>query len=353
MGNDTILRKLADSEFDLWRKLVAESPSGSVYSLPEYLSVLCEATGGRFSLLGVFRGDELVGGLPLYEESGPAGPIVSSRLLLYYNGIVLKPLSTRYPSKATSRYLDVLGSIGERLAASGYARIILSHQGQIDARPFLNHGWTARPGYTYVVPISDLEAAWGRVDQNLRRLVNRCSEAGATLSEDDDFDSFFRLHSQTHDRKGAPIYLPADRFGTYFRALKSKGIARLYQARLQNGQSVAAQIVLLGPSGRSYTVCAGADAEHLGTGTTPWLRWEVFKMLSRDGYQTNDLTDATLNEVTRFKSQLGGDLVTNIVIQRADSPALRRHLTIERAKYRVSQLAVGGVKKLLGRKAGA
>jgi hypothetical protein len=324
-----------------------------VYTLPEYLDALCAATGGRFSLLGVYRGDELVGGLPLYEESGPAGPFISSRLLLYYNGIIVKPLSTKYPSKATSRYLDVLTALAERLSASTYARVILSHQGLMDARPFVKLGWTARPAYTYVVPIADPESAWGRIDQNLRRLVTRCSEAGATLTNDDDFESFYTLHMQTHDRKGAPLYLPKDRFDKYFRSLKSIGMARLYHVRLSGGRSVAAQLVLLGPSGRSYTVGAGADAEHLNLGTTPWLRWEAFKALSHEGYRTNDLTDATLNEVTRFKSQLGGDLVTNMVIQRPDSRSLLRQQAFQRIKYRVTQMTIGGIKKLLGRKAGS
>ena len=353
MGNDIVLKSLSESDYGIWRSMVAESPSGSVYALPEYLETLCAATGGRFSVLGAFRGGELVGGAPLYEETGPAGPFISSRLLLYYNGIVLKPLPTRYPSKATSKYLEVLSALAEKFSASTYARVILSHQGLVDARPFLKLGWTARPGYTYVVPIADTESAWGRIDQNLRRLVTRCSEAGATLTDDDDFESFFALHTQTHDRKGAPLYLPKDRFNEYFRTLKSIGLTRLYHARLPGGRSVAVQLVLLGPSGRSYTVCAGADAEHLNLGTTPWLRWEAFKALSGEGYHSNDLTDATLNEVTRFKSQLGGDLITNMIIQRPDSRSLRRQQAMQRTKYRVTQMAIGGVKKLLGRKAGS
>jgi hypothetical protein len=63
-------------------------------------------------------------------------------------------------------------------------------------------------------------------------------------------------------------------------------------------------------------VCAAADADFLSLGSTPFLRWMSFQSLSALGYTGNDLTDATLNDVTRFKSQLGGDLVTNWLVSR-------------------------------------
>ncbi len=41
---------LGESDFGAWARLVAESPDGSIYSLPEYLAVLCRCAGGRFRL---------------------------------------------------------------------------------------------------------------------------------------------------------------------------------------------------------------------------------------------------------------------------------------------------------------
>ena len=53
---------------------------------------------------------------------------------------------------------------------------------------------------------------------------------------------------------------------------------------------------------------AGADSAHIKSGVTAFLRWKVFEHLCAEGYQANDLTDAALNPVTHFKSQLGGKL---------------------------------------------
>ena len=86
---------------------------------------------------------------------------------------------------------------------------------------------------------------------------------------------------------------------------------------------MAAQLVLTGQQPVSHTVCAGSDAEYLATGANPFLRWKSFEALAALGYTSNDLTGAPFgSEVTRFKSQLGGELVANWQLTR---PLTRRY----------------------------
>jgi hypothetical protein len=59
-------------------------------------------------------------------------------------------------------------------------------------------------------------------------------------------------------------------------------------------------------------------------GASAFLRWRGFEALAALGYQANDLTDAALNPVTHFKSQLGGDLETALVLTAPQS--LRRRV---------------------------
>ena len=95
------------------------------------------------------------------------------------------------------------------------------------------------------MPLTDLDALWSRMEQNLRRLVDRCADQGLTVTEDDDFESFFRLHAQVHERKGARLYLSRAAFQIYFERLRAGGLARLYHARLPDGKSISTQLVLL------------------------------------------------------------------------------------------------------------
>jgi hypothetical protein len=307
---------LQETEYGRWAELVAASPDGSPYALAEYLDLLCRAAGGRFRILALRRGDELLGGVPLYETPTRTGPVVGPRLLLYYLGPVLRRWETRYPSIETSRSVAALDLLAGAIERRRYAKVVLKGRHTLsDVRPFLARGWSAWPSYSYLVPLHDLAAQRNRVEQNLRRLIERARAAAITVADDDDFDSYLRLHEMTMRRHGAALYLPPPAFRRWFEGVRAAGIGRLYQARLPDGTSVAAQIVLKGGHPVSHTVTAATDPAHRQSGVAAWLRWRVFELEAARGANANDLTDAALNPVTHFKSQLGGDLVLNLVVE--------------------------------------
>jgi hypothetical protein len=314
---DVTTRFLAETEYAQWGALVAASPDGSPYSLPAYLEALCAATGGSFRILAAECDSKIVGGVALYQRSSRLGTYVSPRYLMYYNGFVLTPHASKYPSSQTSWQLHIVTALEQALSALGLAHLKIRSRSTLhDVRVFQSRGWSAVPSYSYVVDIADLGAAWARVDKNQRRLVTRCREREIVLSTDDDFDSFHRLHVQTHDRKRAPLYLPRDAFKTFIERLRAQDLCRLYHARLPDGRAIASQLQLLGPHPVTHTVSAAADAEFLPLGASAFLRWRVFEELSAAGYLANDLTDAELNPITHFKSQLGGELVLNLTVAR-------------------------------------
>ena len=314
-------RILAESDFGSWNALVARSAEGSVYNTPEYLDALCAAADGTFRILVAEKGSELLGGIALYEQREGSRTFVATRLLLYYNGFVLRPYETRYPSQRTSRRVEILGALADGLAGFGYQRIRLRCRSPLtDVRALLARGWRASPQYTYVVPLTDLDALRQRMDQNLRRLVDRCAAQGLSVTEDDDFDSYYRMHTQIHERKGARLYLPRPAYERFFRTLRDRGIARLFHARLPDGASISTQLVLLGAHPVTHTVSAAAEEAQLRLGATAFLRWNVFRRLSELGAAANDLTDAALNPVTHFKAQLGGDLEMCLALEAPGSP---------------------------------
>ena len=262
----------------------------------------------RFRIVGAFLDERLVGGIALYERQSRWGPYVANRSLLYYNGVVLRLPERKFPADATAQELKVQKAIALGLERSGYAHIHLHHRStEQDLRPFLARRWQAQPSYTYVVPLTDPDAHWCSVDPNLRRLVARCERDGVSYREDDDFDALFRLHDATRQRKGAPQYLPRERFARYFSDLAEQGLARLAHAVFE-GKVIASQLMLTGPHPVAHTVCAGADEAYLRMGASAFLRWHACLALAASGYRANDLTDAALNPVSRFKSQLGAKL---------------------------------------------
>lgn len=346
MSAPLVVRELPETGFTAWDQLVGASPHGSPYSTSAYLDALCSAAGGSFRILAAERGGEMLGGIGLYERASAGGRHVSPRLLLYYLSPVLANHESKYPSQRTARQVELLGGIADALQDRGYGLVTLKCRHTLDdVRPFLARGWSASPSYSYVLDLTNLEAAWGRVEQNLRRLVKRCTEQGISMTEDDDFTSFNRLHELTLGRKHAAVYLPAAPFRAWFDRLRSAGLCRLYHARLPDGQVIASQLVLTGAHPLSHTVSAAADPAHLKLGVNAFLRWRAAEALAAAGYAANDLTDAALNPVTHFKSQLGGELVCCQVLQ---SPRSLRWRAWE-AGAESSRAAKRVVKRILGR----
>jgi hypothetical protein len=316
------VREVPEAQYDQWSRLVAQSPSGSLYSTPEYLDALCSAAGGSFVILGAWRGEELVGGVGLYQRDSRWGRFVWPRLLLYYNGPVVRQFDTKYPSQRTSRTVDALGALADAVMSRGYGSVRFKCRAPLDdLRPFSSRGWSVRAGYTYEVPLGDLPAQWGRMEQNLRRLVERARQQGLQFVRDEDFAAFYQLHEQTLGRRGMAGYLPRAAFGRWFERLSALGLCRLYHARMPDGRPAASQLVLAGAHPMTHTVSAAADPALQNTGANPFLRWSAFEALAADGFTGNDLTDASLNPVTHFKAQLGGNLCLTL-LARYD-PSLR------------------------------
>jgi hypothetical protein len=348
MGAAIQAEELSDQDYPAWERFVATAPGGSVYALPSYLEVLSSVTDGRVRVVAIRRGGEILGGIALYERQCPAGTYVAPRLLLYYNGLVIPAPRSKYPSQNTSLYLKVVAALDDWLTDQDYAHVTLKSRGDItDVRPFEARNWSIGTAYTYEVPCTDPETAFGRMEGNYRRLVNRCERDGINLVSDDDFDTFFRLHLEISERKDAPLYLPRADFRTYFQRLRERDLCRLYHARLPDGTAAASQLVLLGPHPVTHTVAAGASAEHLRSGAAVFLRWKAIEALAVDGYVGNDLTDAALNDVTRFKSQLGGDLRLSFVLSRPPSRRWRRREAVNES-ISFAKRAAGNAARRMG-----
>lgn len=324
MSAKSHLKYLTVDEYDQWDQFVDRSPEGGIYSTSYYLQALCAAAGTQFSILTLWKGTEIVAGIGLHYQESCFGRIVKPRGLLYYNGFVLRPCKTRYPSKATSQRMHLMEPLLYELESDLYAEVTLSHRSPLtDMRLFCWHTWLVYPQYTYIVPIEDMDALWQRTDQNLRRLVNRCNKQGLRYGMVDDFKSFYRLHKETYARRNLEPYFSFERFSNLYQTLLQHNCVQMYAVWMPDGEIAAMQIVLSSGHNVSHTWSAATDSRFLRAGASALLRWKVFEDQQARGFTHNDLTDAMQPDVARFKGQLGADLVPFYVATRTNSTLMR------------------------------
>ncbi len=335
MSEKFTTKLLSAEDYPAWNKLVTESATGSIYARPEYLDILCSATDGKFEIHGIFRKGALVGGIPLYWQTGRAGRVLTNRLLLYYNGLVVAESESRSPAKQQSLMIGCQSAASQLVKSLGFDSVTIHSRVLEDSRAFREDGWHVRPHYTLTVELHDLDECWSRIDHNLQRLIRRSESKGITATVDNDFDQFFQQHESLCQKKSLPLYLPKDKFKTFFERLRELEFCSILHARTQDGRSIASLFILADQHPTTHTVVAASDAESHDAGAAAQIRWESFKYLSGKGYKENDLTDASLNSVTRFKSQLGGRLQQNLVLTLDPSKKYRRSLMLSRLKSRL------------------
>jgi hypothetical protein len=105
---------------------------------------------------------EIHGGIALYQRSTAGGTVLSGRLLLYYNGLVLRHYEGKYPSLNASREVAILGAVETALSGRGFAHSEIRNRHPIhDVRPFLSRGWVARPSYSLLMQTHDMDEVSG------------------------------------------------------------------------------------------------------------------------------------------------------------------------------------------------
>ena len=307
---------LTEDHYENWDRFVTgQQRTGSVFNTTQYLDILCRATGGSFCVAAVREDDSFIAGLGIFRRRVHGHEIIAHRMLLSYNGPVLRDDQFTAPC-LRGKGFEAMDALRKFLLRQNVAGITLHcRDGNQDFRAFLNRGWAASPSYTIVVPTADCGRLWGRFDRNARRLVHRAEERGCTVQSDDDFDFLFHAHEEIHRRKAVPLYLPKAAFRTFVDDLVAADLGTIFTARLASGVPAAAQLVLLGKHSCSHTVCAGSDRAQLATGAGYLLRWRGFLELGARGYTANDLTDASYGDVTRFKEQFGGMLMLTMTLR--------------------------------------
>lgn len=308
---NVLIRPIKTSECDTWKKVVASSQDGSPYQLPEYLQSLAKATGSETRLIGIFEGDDpvLVGGIGLFCTRSALTRYASSRLLLYYNGPFIAKHAGMSDSRAERRRLRLLDALGRFLKTQDLDFVRFKVRfADADYRPLLSLGWKASPVYSYLMRTDNLDEQWNDIDPNLKRLIRRGEKDGLLFSDAGNFDDFYAMHVETHDRKQSPIYMEKAKFEEFIATLVGSGIARLFEVRTPDGVAIASQLVLFSEHPVAHTLAASSRAEYQRTGCNPFLRWKVCEWLNAKGYQGLDLTDAHVLSVARFKSEMGAKL---------------------------------------------
>jgi Acetyltransferase (GNAT) domain len=308
------VEELRNEEMDRWDRFVASSPQGTVFSESIWLQML----GYPFRILACYKGQDLVGGMAVFEDSqrprATMGlpPFTPFQGILFRDAVGMKPVTRESSEKKTS--FALIQALHER-----YDRITVPlHYTYGDIRPFYwdtygqSNEYSAVVRYTYVVDLRDPERAWTNMDDNTRFEVRKAEKHGSTVEESDDFAAFQGMHRRTFERQGADHEIEGRLLGRVYEALKSAGRCQLFLARNQEGFQTSG-VLALWDRKRAYYMFGASEPEHRNDGSASLTLWKVFQCM---GQRLPEMDMVGCNSPKRgaFKAGFGGRLAHYFVM---------------------------------------
>ncbi len=252
--------------------------------------------------LKVFKGDQLIALLPVYEKKllgykGLACPAGS-----YYQGL---NLWLEDSSPAPRKLLDTL-QITQTLAEylkSHYHRIQLNLSPETqDIRGFTWSMLKAKPLYTFV---SATEVQLKPLPDE-RKKINLAVSKGYEFSWELDLDAFFALFKAMNARKQRSLGFTYPGFRLFLEELSQAGIMR--QGNLEKNGKIISSNILLKDGNKAYTVFRATDNEALKTGASSLHSLRLLEYAKAEGITDMDFCGGNVKEVARFKAALGLEL---------------------------------------------
>lgn len=306
--NNLRLESLEGNQLKIWDDFVDRSPQGSIYHKAFWLNCVADLIGGGIRILGVFEGNNLVGGLGLCYKESLFGKVCMP-YYARYNGILLSAPESQQPYLVISNQLLICQLLVEGLQKLRFRRITLYNSPQLkDVRANQWANWRIDAAYTIEIPISDLPKLRASIGKSVFKQARRSEEMGIQVSIGDDFDAYYKLLIMTFQRRNRPLPKARHQMRTLYEMARELGHAKMYFAKLPNGQPISARIVLFSNHMTAHGWESASNPSFHHTGVAYFLMWETIKDLSNDGFQFLDLNGANIPGIANFKSKFGGSL---------------------------------------------
>lgn len=299
-------RELTEADWDHWDDWLAQQPWGSPFSSAWWLDANCRAFGGHPLLLGVFDGEELVGGVALRVRD--AGFVHMTGFPILYDPIVMA-------ATGAQRRQEVLGVLLDEMVRQ---RLIVPTldctPDVVDLREAVWHHWDLTAGWTVVTALKTwtLEDAVSRAELKQMRKAQR-AEVTARI-EPRDADVLYDLMEITMLRQNTKLHQSRRQLRILLEGIGVHGMQVV--ARDSKGVALSAGLVMSHGGRVAFDTWAGTSRIGLASGAAVARYVLLLKELQTRGYDYFDWCGANLPGVSDFKLEFGGILTTRLTISR-------------------------------------
>jgi hypothetical protein len=301
---------LTEDKFGLWQDFAATSPQNTIFNSVAWLRLISSVKQAGFQIIGVFRGQELIGGCALYIENSIEGRIARFAPLSQYGGVLLSEEPSDYLHKKQRHNQQVLCALISYIEANFDYADLINHPSLVDVRPFIWNGWKVDIRYTCYTQ-------GARLSPDIVRRAGIAVENGVKIEERFEPEIFYRLWSGMFNTKGIKPPLAFREFDRFTRQLKADGILKMFCAADNSGAVISAALLLFDQAVVYYWQAA-SDPGRLNLGGHQLLVKTIADDL-KSRKLVMDLAGADIESISLYKSSFADRLISHYRASKAIS----------------------------------
>ncbi len=297
------IRRLEETEYDEWDKLVEESPQGTIFHESSWIKALTEDYG----IYGYFKNGKLSAGIPFVRSKLKLGiKKLHSPPSTPYFGIVYKENKGKYVTNLSDEK-SISMAIIKKLKEEFDSITISFSPFVIDIQPFIWEGFSCNVKYTYMIQIHDLDLVWNDMDAKRRNDIVKAEKDGVYIEPSDDFEQTIELVKKTFDRQRKQVNFISTAI-IYNNMLSDKGRCKSFLARDNSGKAIGA-VYIIWDQKRSYYLFGGYDSEEKHHGASAMATWEAIKFTKNVlGLNCFDFEGSMIPAIETYFRKFGGEL---------------------------------------------
>ncbi len=310
----------------LWDKFVDTSPYGMLFHKWDLLKIVERHTGQELRTYGFFKGDELIGVMPLFYKKTKGvkmiySPPQGSLAYIPYMGMVMGESYPGLKQRKKESYLDMAWSdLNNELkhVSPNFTSITFVPE-MYDIRPLLWDGYDVELRYTYIIDLQKpLETIWDGFEKECRKNIKDCEPYDLRIKQTTDIDSFYRTMATDLDGHGSN--------NTFFQRQSPEYLKELIKAFPQNIKLYSLyrdnEVIGANVNCEYKDLCMGWEGDAVmqrEIKSNEYLNWELIKMAKESGYKRYENWGADMKRLNQFKSKFNPTLVPYYHVRKKDT----------------------------------
>ena len=310
-------RYLTRDEYKEWEELVLQSPTYNIFDTTLWLDTLSSVLKCDINILGVFKGENLVGGVAFNVIKRFGIKIANIPPMSAFNSCHYISKETQNKDKLRKGIQDIALTIAERLQNDFHYSVITNHLEFKDINAFKWKGWRQNVLYSYQVYLNKVDLSL--ISAAKRRQVKKARKKLIVTEKIKDIAPVYDIIKQTYTRQSLKCPLTLDELTGIYKRM-SCNIVILAAKEPENGKCIATDIAIIDYKIKYvYSLINAYDFDFADSGANSLLLWEGIEFFKNKGLEIFDLGEAGMPLKSDFKSQFSAELAPYYQVSKSNT----------------------------------